>query len=130
GDAIRDGTVARAHRLRDAAIAVAGDAAVARRGPALFRGNRAANRLGGAPTGCAGLRAQPVDPFRTTRAPRAGRRAAAGARDAERGGPARADPRDSRDGAAPMTRLGPEQLVRRWPVATLGFETTASLEPL
>jgi len=29
-----------------------------------------------------------------------------------------------------MTRLGPEQLVRRWPVATLGFETTASLEPL
>jgi len=29
-----------------------------------------------------------------------------------------------------MTRLAPEQLARRWPVAALGFETSASLEPL
>ncbi len=29
-----------------------------------------------------------------------------------------------------MTRLAPEQLARRWPVEALGFESSASLEPL
>src|SRR5690606_38799187 len=119
GDAVRDGTVARTPGLRDPAIAVAGDAAVAGRGPALLGGNGAAHRRGGAPTGGAGVRAQPVDPFRAARAPGEGGRAAAGARDAERGGPSSADPRDSRDGAAHMTRLAPEQLARRWPVEAL-----------